>query len=50
VDQGVTQDRIDVVVFGEERPAAMGSGEEVWSRNRRAEFEIIVGGESLRLP
>ena len=50
VDQGITADRIDVVGFGEERPAATGTGEEVWSRNRRAEFEIIVGGETLRLP
>lgn len=50
VDQGIDEGRIDVVSFGEERPAAMGSGEENWSRNRRDEFEIIVGGESLRLP
>ena len=50
VDQGIAADRIDVVGFGEERPAAMGAGEDVWSRNRRDEFEIIVGGEMLRLP
>ena len=50
VDQGIAADRIDVVGFGEERPVAMGSGEENWSRNRRDEFEIIVGGETLRLP
>ena len=50
VDQGISADRIDVVGFGEERPAAMGTGEDVWSRNRRDEFEIIVGGEMLRLP
>jgi peptidoglycan-associated lipoprotein len=50
VDQGIAQDRVDVVGFGEERPAVMGATEEAWSKNRRAEFEIIVGGESLRLP
>jgi peptidoglycan-associated lipoprotein len=50
VDQGIAADRIDVVSFGEERPAAMGSGEESWAKNRRDEFEIIVGGETLRLP
>ena len=50
VDQGIATDRIDVASFGEERPAAMGAGEENWARNRRDEFEIIVGGESLRLP
>jgi peptidoglycan-associated lipoprotein len=50
VDQGIAADRIDVVSFGEDRPVAMGSGEENWSQNRRAEFEIIVGGENLRVP
>ena len=50
VDQGLAADRIDVVSFGEERPAAMGSGEESWAKNRRDEFEIIVGGETIRLP
>lgn len=50
VDQGIAADRIDVVSFGEDRPVAMGSGEENWSKNRRGEFEITVGGESLRLP
>lgn len=50
VDNGVAADRIDVVSFGEDRPAAMGSDETAWSQNRRDEFEIIVGGETLRLP
>ncbi|MCC7004262.1 MAG: OmpA family protein [Gemmatimonadaceae bacterium] len=50
VDQGIPADRIDVAGFGEERPAMQGSGEDVWSKNRRDEFEIIVGGETLRLP
>jgi len=50
VDQGIAADRIDVVGFGEERPAVMGSSEDAWSKNRRDEFEIIVGGETLRVP
>jgi peptidoglycan-associated lipoprotein len=50
VANGIAADRIDVVSFGEDRPAAMGSNEEAWAKNRRDEFEIIVGGESLRLP
>ena len=50
VDNGIAADRIDVVSFGEDRPAAMGSDESAWSQNRRDEFEIIVGGETLRLP
>lgn len=50
VDNGIAADRIDVVSFGEDRPAAMGSDESAWSQNRRDEFEIIVGGETLRVP
>ena len=50
VANGIAADRIDVVSFGEDRPAQMGSDETAWSKNRRDEFEIIVGGESLRLP
>jgi peptidoglycan-associated lipoprotein len=50
VDQGIPADRIDVVGFGEERPAAMGSNEDAWAKNRRDEFEIIVGGETIKLP
>ena len=50
VDQGIAAARIETVSFGEERPAAMGTDDTAWSRNRRAEFEIIAGGEMLRLP
>lgn len=50
VDQGIPADRIDVVGFGEERPAAMGSNEDAFAKNRRDEFEIIVGGETIRVP
>jgi peptidoglycan-associated lipoprotein len=50
VDQGISADQIETVSFGEDRPAAMGSMETAWSQNRRSEFEIIVGGETLRVP
>lgn len=50
VDQGIDEGRIDVVSFGEERPAQVGTDETAWSKNRRDEFEIIIGGETLRLP
>jgi len=50
VDQGIAADRIETVSFGEDRPAAMGSNEDAWAQNRRSEFEIIAGGETLRLP
>jgi peptidoglycan-associated lipoprotein len=36
---GVSADQAEAVSFGEERPAAQGSGEEVWSQNRRAEIK-----------
>ncbi len=36
--QGVTDDQIETVSFGEERPAAEGSDEHAWSQNRRVEI------------
>lgn len=36
---GVPAERIEAVSFGEERPAANGSDESVWSQNRRAEIK-----------
>jgi peptidoglycan-associated lipoprotein len=39
---GVESDRISIVSYGEERPAEAGSGESVWSKNRRSEFTISV--------
>lgn len=50
VDRGITVDRIDVVSFGEERPSAPGEDESAFSKNRRAEFEILAGGDALRAP
>ena len=49
-DRGIDASRIETVTFGRERPAAMGSGESVWSQNRRDEFEITAGGDQLRAP
>ncbi|HVG64307.1 MAG TPA: OmpA family protein [Hyalangium sp.] len=39
---GVEPDRISIVTYGEERPAETGSGESVWSKNRRSEFMVSV--------
>ena len=36
VKNGVKANRVRVVSFGKERPAVLGSGERVWSQNRRA--------------
>lgn len=35
VSQGVPAAKIETVSYGKERPAEIGSGEEVWSKNRR---------------
>lgn len=47
---GIDEARMDVVSFGRERPAMQGDEEGAWSKNRRDEFEIIVGGDNIRLP
>ena len=36
---GIPDGRIEVVSFGEESPAAPGSGEGIWAKNRRAELD-----------
>lgn len=36
---GVSADQVESVSYGEERPAVTGTGEEVWSKNRRAEIK-----------
>ncbi len=41
VQNGVSPDRIQTRSYGEEKPAVTGEGEEVWSKNRRGEFEIF---------
>ena len=45
--RGIADARVDVISYGEERPAAQGEEESAWSQNRRAEFEIVAGGESI---
>ncbi len=38
---GVPADKIHTVSFGEAKPAATGTGEGVWSKNRRGEFIFV---------
>lgn len=38
---GVDTSVLEVVSYGEENPALPGQSEEAWSKNRRAEFEIL---------
>ena len=39
---GVDPSRIDVISYGKERPAALGSNEEAWAQNRRAVTVVIA--------
>ena len=48
--RGVPEGQIEIVSFGEERPAATGSDESAMAQNRRDEFEITSGGDALRAP
>jgi len=50
VARGIAEGRIDVVSFGEERPAVAQDNEEAWAKNRRDEFEIIAGANPFKLP
>lgn len=50
VQHGIADGRIETISYGEEHPVAQGSDESAWSQNRRAEFEITAGGQTLRKP
>jgi len=50
VNKGVDAGRIEVISFGEERPLDPGHDEDAWTKNRRDEFEVTAGGETLVLP
>lgn len=38
---GIAAERVQTKSYGEEKPAVAGSGESVWSKNRRGEFAIF---------
>ncbi len=44
---GLSGDRFTSVSYGEEQPAMQGSNEESWALNRRVEFVITAGGDSI---
>lgn len=50
MDHGIADARIETISYGEERPVAQGSDESAYAQNRRAEFEITAGGQTLRAP
>lgn len=48
--RGIPEAQIEIISYGEERPAASGSDESAFAQNRRDEFEITAGGDMLRAP
>lgn len=40
VNLGIAAERVQTKSYGEEKPAVMGTGEEVWAQNRRGEFAV----------
>ncbi len=38
VSMGIPRERMSIISYGKERPAAFGSNEDAWAKNRRAEF------------
>ncbi len=48
--KGIDPSRIEVVSFGEERPADQTGTEAAWAKNRRDEFEILSGADRLVKP
>ncbi len=45
---GIADDRIEIISYGEERPAVQGHDESAWSKNRRDEFEITAGADQIK--
>ncbi len=41
VSKGVDSSRIKIVTYGKEKPAFIGSGESIWSKNRRAVTVVV---------
>ena len=39
---GVSPNQLDMISYGKERPAVMGTGERVWSLNRRDDFRVVA--------
>ena len=48
IDHGIAEARLQTITFGEERPVAQGNTEAAFAQNRRAEFEITAGAQTLR--
>ncbi|MGD8601865.1 MAG: peptidoglycan-associated lipoprotein Pal, partial [Gemmatimonadota bacterium] len=44
---GLSENRFEIVSFGEGRPLAQGSNEQAWARNRRGQFVITAGANMI---
>jgi peptidoglycan-associated lipoprotein len=44
---GLTEDRFEIVSFGEGRPLQQGDTETSWARNRRGQFVITAGANAI---
>lgn len=47
---GLAENRFEIVSFGEGRPLEQASNETAWQRNRRAQFVITAGANSINPP
>lgn len=50
VNRGISADRITTASLGEEQPLDTMSNEDAWAKNRRDEFAIAAGGQTLKAP
>jgi len=50
IERGIDAGRLDEVSSGERSPIDPGQNEAAWVQNRRAEFEVVSGGDALTAP
>ena len=48
--KGIDASRLETVSFGEERPLDPAKSEDAFAKNRRADFEVVRGGDRLVAP
>ena len=47
IGKGIDASRLSTISYGKERPAAMGSDEDSWAKNRRAVTVVPAGGAGI---
>ncbi len=50
MDRGIAESRIATLSYGEDKPAVTGTGDIVWTRNRRAEFVPVLLNKASAKP